>query len=279
MNSKHTLRKLLTLVAVCIAAILLVGKYNTSEGQQAKPNTASQKVVGDLEIPIATVHRNEQIIRHAGYTVSFNPDWHIPNWVAYKLTAEETSGVTQRGKSFLPDPLVTKGSATTNDYKNSGWDRGHMAPAADMKWSQQAMNESFYLSNICPQNHNLNAGDWRILEEKVRDLANHFKNVYIVCGPIVGKESLRIGANRVVVPKAFFKVLLCWNVGNWQAIGFVFDNAAGHRKLSTYAKTVDEIEAITNLDFFPLMTDSTQTAIESNFDLNSWLYFETNASK
>ena len=86
MNSKHTLRKLLTLVAVCIAAILLVGKYNTSEGQQAKPNTASQKVVGDLEIPIATVHRNEQIIRHAGYTVSFNPDWHIPNWVAYKLT-------------------------------------------------------------------------------------------------------------------------------------------------------------------------------------------------
>ena len=113
----------------------------------------------------------------------------------------------------------------------------------------------------------------------MRDLANHFKNVYIVCGPIVGKESLRIGANRVVVPKAFFKVLLCWNVGNWQAIGFVFDNAAGHRKLSTYAKTVDEIEAITNLDFFPLMTDSTQTAIESNFDLNSWLYFETNASK
>ena len=117
------------------------------------------------------VAKPEQIIHHIGYTVSWNPVFLVPNWVAYELTADELIGSEERTNHFKPDPLVEGDPVVTRDYSNSGYDRGHMAPAADMRWSAQAMRESFYMTNICPQNHNLNAGDWKALEERVRDMA------------------------------------------------------------------------------------------------------------
>ena len=122
----------------------------------------------NLEIPITQKECTEQIISHLGFTVSYNQDWLIPNWVAYELTNTEVNGTYPRRGSFCPDPKVKGRTAVTYDYTNSGYDRGHMAPAADLKWSEQSMLESFYLSNICPQNRNLNSGIWLGLEEAVR---------------------------------------------------------------------------------------------------------------
>ena len=108
------------------------------------------------------------MIRHTGYTVSYNAETKIPNWVAWTLTPERFEETVSRYDKFLPDPEVVI-PVTTEDYKRSGYDRGHLCPAADNKWDEQAMRESFYMTNVCPQDHNLNRGDWKELEEACRD--------------------------------------------------------------------------------------------------------------
>ena len=152
--------------------------------------------LNNIEIPTITDERSDRIITHKGFTLSYNYDWKIPNWVAYELTDIEVKGEVPRYDKFKPDPMVPQNvSATTNDYKHSGYDRGHLAPAADMKWDEQAMKESFYLSNICPQNPNLNGGVWKDLEEQVRDLASQKGSIFVICGPIVTDTSTTLGEN------------------------------------------------------------------------------------
>ncbi|MDR1380085.1 MAG: DNA/RNA non-specific endonuclease [Tannerella sp.] len=226
---------------------------------------------GRMELPAEISGRKEQILVRTGFTVSYNSEWKIPNWVAYELVREEVGGDVPRGKRFVPDPGVSSGeSATTDDYRNSGWDRGHMAPAADMKWSRQAMDESFYLSNICPQNRNLNAGVWNSLEEQVRALAAEKGRIYVVCGPMVSERPRTIGANRVAVPDAFFKALLQNDGGVWHAIAFVFENRSGRNPLATYAKSVEELQALTGIDFFPALPDRIEAETESRVDFTKW---------
>lgn len=227
----------------------------------------------DYEIPLCTAGQKEQRITHTGYRVSYNSDWHLPNWVAYQLTAEEVAGEEERSNKFLPDPQVKDDPVLTSDYTHSGYDRGHMAPAADMKWSPQAMRESFYMTNICPQNHSNNAGDWKDLEELGRDLAATYGNIYICCGPIVSDTSHTIGsARRIVVPNAFYKVLLRQKADNsWTAIGFVMPNAAGNRPLMTYMLPVDSVENIAGINFFHLLPDSIENTIESDYTVSDWI--------
>ena len=224
-----------------------------------------------IEIPTITEERSDRVIKHKGYTVSYNYDWKIPNWVAYELTDWEVQGEVPRYDRFKPDPMVPQGAtATTNDYKHSGYDRGHMAPAADMKWDEQVMKESFYLSNICPQNPNLNGGVWKDLEEQVRDLASQKGKIFVVCGPIVNDTSNTIGENKVVVPQAFYKVLLQEGNGEIHTIGFVYENVSGRKPMSTYAMTVDEVEKLTKIDFFPSLPNKIENKVESEVDFSQW---------
>lgn len=232
--------------------------------------------LNNVEIPTIKDERSDRVITHKGYTVSYNYDWKIPNWVAYELTDIEVKGEVPRYNRFKPDPMVPQNAtATTDDYKHSGYDRGHMAPAADMKWDEQVMKESFYLSNICPQNPNLNGGVWKDLEEQVRDLATQKGNIFVVCGPIVNNTEQTIGANKVVVPQAFYKVLLQEDEGKLYAIGFIYENKSGRQPMSTYAKTIDEVEEITNIDFFPSLPDRIEKRIESEVDFTKWTVKET----
>lgn len=223
------------------------------------------------ELPRILAGRNQQIIQHLGYTVSYNLDWLIPNWVAYELTDVEIYGECPREKKFSPDPQVKGSPVIHQDYSNSGYDRGHMAPAADMKWSAQAMRESFYTTNICPQNRNNNAGDWKDLEELGRDLARHYKSIYICCGPIVTDASNTIGVRHIVVPQFFYKVFLrCKSDGSWTSIGFVMPNAPGKRPLMSYMLSVDEVEQLSGIDFFYNLPDSIEDIIEADYSISDW---------
>ena len=217
-----------------------------------------------LEIPKTVWKRDEIVIRHLGYTVSYNNFYKTPNWVAWELTRQETEGDEERTNKFLPDPELPEPRVTTSDYTRSGYDRGHMAPAADMKWSSRAMKESFYMSNICPQNRKLNRDDWGDLEESCRKWAEKYGTVHIACGPIYDTKSpKRIGKNRVAVPDRFFKVVLIYNRKNPMAMGFLFDNKAHHQNLKNYMVTVDKVEEEIGLDFFPKVPDSIEERIES----------------
>lgn len=228
--------------------------------------------LSNVEIPSIKDNRSDRVITHKGYTVSYNYDWKIPNWVAYELTDWEVAGEVPRYDRFKPDPMVPQNAtATTDDYKYSGFDRGHMAPAADMKWDEQAMKESFYLSNICPQNPNLNGGVWKDLEEQVRDLASQKGRIFVVCGPIVTDDSHTLGKNKVVVPQAFFKVLLQEDNGEIHTVGFIYENVSGRKPMSTYATTVDEVETITNIDFFPSLPDEIEDSTEQLIDFSKWV--------
>lgn len=222
-----------------------------------------------LEIPYRLEDSEAEIVEHMGYTLSYNNDLRVPNWVAYELLESEViTAYRSREDEFTPDPLVKGRQAYDRDYVGSGFDRGHMAPAADMRWSSQTMKECFYLSNVCPQNHNLNAGAWNDLEKQTRYEARYYKSVWVVCGPVFGyNDPKRIGSNHVAVPDFFFKALLARRKdGSYAAIGFMFPNKACERNLTDYAMTVDELEARIGMDLFFNLDEKAQDKAEAVMD-------------
>lgn len=225
-----------------------------------------------IEVPAPLTDRNEQILHRTAYTASYNSDTKLPNWVAWHLTANHTSGPYKRGGiDFAEDEEVNEPRATDNDYYRSGYDRGHMCPSADNKWSEAAQRESFLFTNICPQSHGLNAGDWNEIEQQCRRWADELGSVYIVSGPILYKGHHKtIGKNKVVVPEAFFKVVLCTE-GAPKAIGFIYKNQPGNRPKGDYVNSVDEVERITGIDFFPALPDDIETKVEASANLADWM--------
>lgn len=238
-----------------------VKKY-TQEEPAEQP--ADEWTVQQMEIPVMSAKKQGQVIHRTGYTLAYDAKTRTPQWVAWELTKKETQGNEERSNDFQPDPDVKGAKVVTKDYSHSGYDRGHMAPAADMKWSKKAMMESFYMSNICPQDHNLNTSDWSELENKSRQWARRFGKVYIVCGPIYnGKRNEYIGDHRVKVPDAFFKVVLINEKKKQCAMGFYFENEAGERKLQEYLVPVDRLEQLTGMDFFSALPDNLEDRLEA----------------
>ena len=200
---------------------------------------------------------SEQVIEHKGFTVSYNEALLIPNWVAWELTAEEASAdVVSRTDEFLPDPLVKGRQADTRDYTGTGYDRGHMAAAADMKWDRQAMVESFYMTNVCPQDPKLNAGVWLELEQKCRWWAKRYGTVWIACGPLfIRSEAKALGDCDVAVPDAFFKCVAMrvkekGSPERWTLAAFVLPNTNLDGSTGDYLFSVASVEALTGYTFF-----------------------------
>lgn len=226
--------------------------------------------VKDLEIVVTPEDVPAEVIAYKGMTVSFNSKMHIPNWVSWELTAEETSGTVEREDNFACDEAVA-GCPETWDYKYSGYDRGHMAPAGDMKWDKEAMEHTFYLTNICPQAHSLNNGTWKRLEEKCRQWAEIDGSIYIVCGPVMtDKITEYIGDSRVAVPKRFYKVILSPNANPPRGIGFIMNNGKVDGGMQQAAVSIDEVERITGLDFFSSLPDEIENDVESQCRFHYW---------
>ncbi len=223
-----------------------------------------------LEIP--HIRSNDVIIPHSAYSLSYNEGHEQANWVAYELTREELADNFSRNKMrFKPDPDIPTGSAEDDDYRNSGYDRGHLAPAGDMNFSEQALRESFYFSNISPQQKRFNSGIWKKLEDLVRDWAQTYGSVFIVTGPVLEKNLTYIGRNRVSVPRYFYKAVLI-NNGKQPpgAVAFVIENISSKAPLRNYMITIDSLESLISLDLFPKLDDSVENRIESKISLNYW---------
>ena len=208
-----------------------------------------------------------EIIEHSYYTLSYLEKHEQPEWVSYKLSPQFLKGNTSRTDNFRADNKVSTGSAQLADYKGSGYDRGHLVPAGDMKYSYLSMSETFFLSNISPQNPSFNRGGWKKLESLVRGWASE-KEIHIVTAGVLEDNLNRIGYNRVSVPLYFYKVI--YSPSTNEMIGFVMPNKKINADLKTYVKTVDQVEDITGIDFFYDIQDDVENKLESIVNLKLW---------
>ncbi len=238
-----------------------------STNKHYKDGQVDTECLAQIEIPDETP---EIKLFYTGFTISFNPTMHQPNYAVWELTKEKAQGSLPRNSKFRPDDDVL-GCPTLSDYRNSGFDRGHMVPAGDMKWDEQAMLDSHYLTNICPQSHALNGGRWASLENKCREWVARDSILIIACGPVLSDRMPRtIGETAIPVPERFFKVILAPYSIPPRAIGFIMPNDAPEEGLETLAMSVDQIEEITGFDFFKCLPDDIENEVESDANFRRW---------
>jgi endonuclease G, mitochondrial len=210
-----------------------------------------------------------QIYKHTNYSLSYSEADEQAEWVYYELTAEMVRGKQPRTDDYRPDSTITTVSAQLEDYRGSGYDRGHLCPAGDMKLNHVSMSESFYLSNCSPQDRDFNAGIWNDLENKVRSWAINSGSLYVVTAGILTSNKGKIGSNEVTIPKCFYKVLYDPR-GQGKMIAFILANENSTKPLQEFVVTVDSLESLTGIDFFPALPDSLENRLESRTDLSGW---------
>ncbi len=274
--SKGTAASASTIVKVSLFAFLLLAlvwaflQWNAGPPLPGPPATIDY--AGEAYyLPAGT---QGQVIDHGGFILSYYEDWEQAEWVAYILTrAHLEEDWTKRDDHFRPDPAVRDASATTADYRGSGYDRGHLAPFADFAWNAELADATFYLSNVSPQARQFNGGVWRELEELTRDWARKNERLYVVTGPVIPLgEQGRIGReSRVAVPRAFYKVLLDLDEPQQKGIGFVIPNAVSFEPLENYALSIDAVEEATGIDFFAeLMPQLLEDSLERTANPDLW---------
>ena len=242
--------------------------------EQAKEIGASWTTMPDSVVELCTAAPltkiPEIVLQRTSYVVSYNKQTRCPNWVAWQLTADHTDGELKRMNNFHEDEDCPRPRATLQDYKGSGWSRGHMCPAGDNKWSREAMYDSFSLVNVCPQDSKHNSGVWNSIEMDCRQWARKYGEVFIVCGPVWTKgKHQTIGPNKVQVPEAFFKVVLRLKPEP-AGFGFITRNNEGTKKRDLYYNSIDQVERITGIDFFPALPDDIENEVEAKADISDW---------
>lgn len=274
------MKRLISYTIVCIGLLVScahksghrIYSFASSEIQEHENDgvNQSEEVSDDYCLAEKQDKSNQLILKRTAYSLSYNPEMRIPNWVSWHLTAEHADGECPRDNKYYEDEEVPTPRATDDDYKGTGWTHGHMCPAGDNKWDEVAMRESNLLSNICPQHASLNSGLWNGIERNCRKWAKEYGDLFIVCGPVLlNKEHETIGINKIVVPEAFFKVILCLH-DKPKAIGFIVKNNEGTKKKDQYVNTVDEVERITGIDFFPALPDDIENEVEAKADIKEW---------
>lgn len=270
--------------------ITIIGSPDTDS--TPNENVPAKADLDDLLIPKFTRTIANQFLKRIAYVTSYNRETRNPNWVAWKLTREHTSGPFSRkgvpyyaedgtaygigevspesikGCYFLDKESEKPRQLLTDWNTNYNMSHGHMCPAGDNKWDKAAMNQSFLLTNMCPQDEKLNSGGWNRLEEKCRTWANLYGEIYIVTGPVFYKEPTRF-LGQIAVPDAFFKVVLS-NTDSPRAIGFIYENSSISQSIFSNCCTIDHVEEITGYDFFEILNDNIEDAIESQCNINDW---------
>lgn len=267
-------------ISIALIAIGIALQMHSSASEKKESASSSRKAdstvnttsdFGDLLSVSTPANTKSEIKDYEGFRVSFNKDNRTPNWVSWELLASETDGSSPRNNNFWQDTDL-EGCPGTWDYTGSGYDRGHLCPAADQKWSDNAMNDCFVLANICPQDHALNSGAWSTLEKKERLWAKRDGKLIIIAGPIyTDSDSQRIGDAGVRVPSSFFKVIIAPDLNQPRGIGFVYPNMKAPGNMQLYSMTVDEVEKLTGYDFFYNLPDDIENKIESVTSFKEWI--------
>ncbi len=213
---------------------------------------------------------SDTLVRYDAFDVHFNSERGIANCALYEITSNELNGTAERGNEFMANPGV-KGCPLPEDYAGSGFDRGHLVPAGDLKWNGTAMRQSFLMTNVGPMHKALNEGGWAKLEEKVREWTARDSALLVFTGPVVSDSDTTLASGRVKVPSAYYKVILAPCVRPMRVIAFIYPNGHSGGRLQQYAVSVDEVERRTGLDFFPTLPPEEQQRLESPVNLGAWV--------
>ena len=260
-----------------LTVLLVVGLYYAEQYVSKKNEIYPQ--VSDKEYKSSNTEFNDNllptsttgvVIAHNYFTLSYSEDHEQAEWVAYPLLKEHLSKNEFKRPDFVEDRKVKSKSAHWSSYKNSGYDRGHLCPAGDRRFSFNAYLETFLTSNISPQNNDFNGGIWNKLEQHMRYWARKYDGVYVITGGVLKEGLPGIGAENVSVPEEFYKVVLDASEGKYKAIGFLIPNRPTNASFYDYVVPIDSIEAKTGIDFFPRLPQQEQQVIESGIDLKAW---------
>jgi len=213
-----------------------------------------------------------QIIKHDYFTLSYSEKHEQAEWVAYELKKSYVRNSNFKRPYFIEDSKVKTGSADWRNYKKSGYDKGHLCPAGDMEFAINAYNDTFFTSNISPQIHDFNGGIWNRLEQKTRYWATKYDGIYVITGGVLQPSLKTIGKEEVSVPNYFYKILLDDSNGDYKMIAFLVPNIKSSKPIYDFVVSVDRIEKMTGIDFFPKLNDKTENSLEKNSDYKSWSF-------
>lgn len=254
---------------VCIIGFWLFENFYT-------PDTYSDPEIAGLKMDIPSAFMpgstTGAIVEHSYYTLSYKEPYEQAEWVAYLLSKEQLTRDQRKRPFFIEDPKVKSKSADWRNYKGSGYDRGHLCPAGDRRFSEQAYNETFYTSNISPQDRDFNAGVWNRLEQQVRDWARRYDEVFVVTGGILEPDLKEIGDEDVDVPRYYYKIIARGNPNDPKILAFLFLGRESTKPLRQFAVSVDEIEKRTGIDFFEALPDEVETRLESTLQIGNWKF-------
>jgi endonuclease G len=231
---------------------------------------SSQKISTDFDyLPTSTTNA---IVSHEYYTLSYYEKYEQAEWVAYILKKEQISNNKLKRPYFYQDKLVKTGSADWRNYKKSGYSRGHLLPAGDRKFSKEAYEDTFLTSNISPQKEDFNSGIWNRLEQKTRYWAEKYEVLYVITGGILTDDLKTIGKEKVAVPDYFYKILLDYTEPEVKAIAFLIPHQESNLPLYKFVTSIDEIENLTHIDFFPALPDDIEETLESSTSYKNWSF-------
>lgn len=254
------------LLLACIIGFWLFENLYTPEAFPSSNPTS----VSDL-IPASTT--GEEVV-HGYYSLSYSEAHEQAEWVAYELRPGHLSRAQRKRPFFEEDPLVRFKSADWRNYRGSGFDRGHLCPAGDRRFSEQAYNETFYTSNISPQRKDFNAGIWNELEKQVRSWCRRYGDLYIVTAGVLQGSSRSIGEESVTVPAEFYKIVARKSENGIKAIAFLIPHKESSRPLSDFLVPVDSLENLTGIDFFTRIPPEIQDSFEMKISAEDWVFSE-----
>lgn len=212
------------------------------------------------------------LVTHNYYSLSYKEAYEQAEWVGYGLSARQLVNTYRKRPFFIEDPKVKTYSADWRNYKNSGYDRGHLCPAGDRKVTEAAYNETFYTSNITPQKNDFNAGIWNRLEGQVREWAKRYDTVYIFTGGVLQQNLETIGYEDVAVPEQFYKIIIRKSGDSFVAIAFLLPHEETSTGLQEFVVSIDEVESLTNIDFLEQLEEATESALEAEVNMSNWVF-------
>lgn len=265
-------RVLYSIIAILIVLGVYGYEYFLAEEEKAKIISGGEVVKNNTNEYFLPTSTTGEIIHHQGYSLSYSESHEQAEWVAYELKKSHLSNSNHKRPYFEIDKAVKTGAAHWLNYKNSGYDRGHLCPAGDRNYSQLAHDETFLTSNISPQNHDFNSGIWNSLEQKTRYWASKYDGVFVVTGGVLKGDMKTIGDEEVSIPNQFYKVLIDNNFGKTKMIGFLIPHQNSNKPLYEFVVSVDSIEKLTGIDFFPELEDKIENKLEASRSYKDWSF-------